>query len=283
MFQTDPFALIALLVGLSLVAFVAMVATSYLKIVVVVSLIRNALGIQSVPPNMVVNALALILTFYIMAPVAGESWELYNRYRSEDRPEKEYRTDLALKAAEPFREWLVRQTSDRERAFFVTTAERLWAKPGEDKAEVDPESFHILILDLLLICHKLAYRTVVHMVAKSLLCLHLVTVRNSHIVHLVAETEDKHILCISPSCAHPHPYGYPLQCVVILPMADNHLATDTHTGAYMAELTVTVSGLVQVHEIHVHSVPWNLLVVLGMEMHERLLELEKTMYPHLCR
>ena len=47
MFQTDPFALIALLVGLSLVAFVAMVATSYLKIVVVVSLIRNALGIQS--------------------------------------------------------------------------------------------------------------------------------------------------------------------------------------------------------------------------------------------
>ena len=145
MFQTDPFALIALLVGLSLVAFVAMVATSYLKIVVVVSLIRNALGIQSVPPNMVVNALALILTFYIMAPVAGESWELYNRYRSEDRPEKEYRTDLALKAAEPFREWLVRQTSDRERAFFVTTAERLWAKPDEEKAKVDPESFHILI------------------------------------------------------------------------------------------------------------------------------------------
>ena len=68
MFQTDPFALIALLVGLSLVAFVAMIATSYLKIVVVISLVRNALGIQSIPPNMVVNALALILTFYIMAP-----------------------------------------------------------------------------------------------------------------------------------------------------------------------------------------------------------------------
>ena len=67
MFQTDPFALIALLVGLSLVAFVAMIATSYLKIVVVISLVRNALGIQSIPPNMVVNALALILTFYIMA------------------------------------------------------------------------------------------------------------------------------------------------------------------------------------------------------------------------
>ena len=68
MFQTDPFSLIALFVGLSLVAFVAMVATSYLKIVVVISVIRNALGVQSIPPNMVVNALAMILTFYIMRP-----------------------------------------------------------------------------------------------------------------------------------------------------------------------------------------------------------------------
>ena len=145
MFQTDPFALIALLVGLSLVAFVAMVATSYLKIVVVVSLVRNALGIQSIPPNTVVNALALILTFYIMAPVVGESWDNYHRYKEENVPAIEYNTDLALKSAEPFRQWLVRQTNDRERAFFVSTAERLWAKPDEETAKVDPESFHILI------------------------------------------------------------------------------------------------------------------------------------------
>ena len=145
MVQTDPFALLALLVGLSLVAFVAMVATSYLKIVVVVSLVRNALGIQSIPPNTVVNALALILTFYIMAPVVGESWDNYHRYKEENVPAIEYNTDLALKSAEPFRQWLVRQTSDRERAFFVSTAERLWAKPDEETAKVDPESFHILI------------------------------------------------------------------------------------------------------------------------------------------
>ena len=76
MFQTDPFSLIFLFVGLSLLPFVAMVATSYLKIVVVMSLIRNALGIQSIPPNMVINALAMILTLYIMAPVASESWTI---------------------------------------------------------------------------------------------------------------------------------------------------------------------------------------------------------------
>ncbi|MBR1609340.1 MAG: hypothetical protein IJ678_06965, partial [Kiritimatiellae bacterium] len=76
MFQTNPFLLIILFVGLSLLPFVAMIATSYLKIVVVMSLIRNALGIQSIPPNMVLNALAMILTFYIIAPVASESWGL---------------------------------------------------------------------------------------------------------------------------------------------------------------------------------------------------------------
>lgn len=145
MFQTDPFALIALLVGLSLVAFVAMVATSYLKIVVVISLVRNALGIQSIPPNTVVNALALILSFYIMAPVVGESWDNYQRYKEENVPAIEYNTELALKSTEPFRQWLIRQTNDRERAFFVSTAERLWAKPDEETAKVDPESFHILI------------------------------------------------------------------------------------------------------------------------------------------
>ena len=76
MFQTDSLSLIVLFVGLSLLPFVAMIATSYLKIVVVMSLIRNALGIQSIPPNMVINALAMILTFYIMAPVLSESWDI---------------------------------------------------------------------------------------------------------------------------------------------------------------------------------------------------------------
>ena len=53
-------------------------------------------------------------------------------------------SDLA-KGAEPFRTWLSEHTSDRERAFFVNTAERLWAKDPDVPANVDPESFCILI------------------------------------------------------------------------------------------------------------------------------------------
>ena len=163
MFQTDPFSLIALFVGLSLVAFVAMIATSYLKIVVVISLVRNALGIQSIPPNMVINALAMILTFYIMAPVMSEGWGVLRQeldaHKGQPAAQVMYETDAAAKAAEPFRVWLSARTDARSRQFFVSTAEQLWAKKGverggkseeggaesEEPAKVDPESFYILI------------------------------------------------------------------------------------------------------------------------------------------
>ena len=146
MFQTDSFSLIALFVGMSLLPFLAMVSTSYLKIVVVISLVRNALGIQSIPPNMVVNAIALILSFYVMAPVVQKGWNIYKEESAINKVEKkQYDTQIAMKAAEPMREWLIKQTDEKSRAFFVSTAEQLWAKDGEETAEVDPESFFILI------------------------------------------------------------------------------------------------------------------------------------------
>lgn len=149
MFQTDPFALIVLLIGLSLLPFVAMIATSYLKIVVVISLIRNALGIQSIPPNMVVNALALILTFFIMAPMVGESWDTLQKGLKDNKPEVVYQTDLAAKAAEPYRRFLVAQTDEKQIAFFTRTAEKLWATTDEagekHPAVVDSKSFFVLI------------------------------------------------------------------------------------------------------------------------------------------
>lgn len=146
MFQTDPFSLIVLFVGMSLLPFVAMVATSYLKIVVVISLIRNALGVQSIPPNMVVNALALILSFYIMAPVVQEGYEIFQAESAKNREvPAQYETAIIAKSAEPMRDWLIKQTDDRSRAFFVSTAEQLWAREDEDHAVVDPDSFFILI------------------------------------------------------------------------------------------------------------------------------------------
>lgn len=149
MFQTDPFAFIALLVGMSLLPFVAMIATSYLKIVVVMSLIRNALGVQSIPPNMVINALAMILTFFVMAPTFSASWNIYREKSAENVPEVQQRLEIAEAAAEPFRDFLAQHTDEKQVAFFLSTAEKLWATKDENgavvPATVDPKSYFILL------------------------------------------------------------------------------------------------------------------------------------------
>jgi len=153
MLNADPFALIVLFVGLTLLPFLAMIATSYLKIVVVMSLIRNALGVQSIPPNMVINALAMILTFYIMAPLFSQSWTTLSEGMRDNKPEVIYQTDLAARAAEPFRDWLDAHTADQHKAFFTSTAEQLWGREVtqpdgsvlHEDAVVDPRSYYVLV------------------------------------------------------------------------------------------------------------------------------------------
>ena len=81
-FIYDPMGIIILLIVLSLGPFVAMMVTSFMKLVVVINLLRQAMGLQQVPPNMVVNGLALILTLYIMAPTLQEG--IYRMVQSRD-------------------------------------------------------------------------------------------------------------------------------------------------------------------------------------------------------
>ena len=59
---SDPTALVAVLVALSLAPFLAIMVSSFVKIVVVLQLLRNALGIQQIPPNLVLNGLTNFLS-----------------------------------------------------------------------------------------------------------------------------------------------------------------------------------------------------------------------------
>src|SRR3954469_20059763 len=65
----DPATLVALIVAFGVAPFVALMMTSYTKLVIVFGLLRTALGLQQTPPNMVLNGIAIILSVYIMAPV----------------------------------------------------------------------------------------------------------------------------------------------------------------------------------------------------------------------
>ncbi len=61
--------LIAILAAAAMLPFLVAVGTCYIKFAVVFTLIRNALGLQQVPSNMVINALSLMLAFYVMHPI----------------------------------------------------------------------------------------------------------------------------------------------------------------------------------------------------------------------
>lgn len=76
--HADPVALFLVLLALAALPFAAMVVTSYTKIAIVLGLLRNAIGVQQVPPNMVLNGVAIIISCYIMAPVfidAGKGFQ----------------------------------------------------------------------------------------------------------------------------------------------------------------------------------------------------------------
>ncbi|MCY4177900.1 MAG: EscR/YscR/HrcR family type III secretion system export apparatus protein, partial [Endozoicomonadaceae bacterium] len=66
---STPFYLILPLAAMSLIPFAAILGTSFLKLMVVFGILRNATGLQQIPPSMALNSLAIILTVYIMAPV----------------------------------------------------------------------------------------------------------------------------------------------------------------------------------------------------------------------
>ena len=121
----SPFTLILILGGLSIMPFVIVMATSFAKLVIVFSLIRNALGIQQIPPNTALNGLALILTIYIMMPVVIASYEIVARedLRFDD---KESVVQALKEASGPYRDFLRKHSDPREREFFMETAYDLW-------------------------------------------------------------------------------------------------------------------------------------------------------------
>ena len=143
------------------------------------------------------------------------------------------------------------------------------------------EGVDILVLDGVEIRHNLAEGHVVHMVSETHLGLDLVSVGHRYIVHLVAEADDAAVLGVGPCSGNPLPHGDVLERLLVLPVSYHGLVALAHAREDMAELAVTVGALVEVHEVHVHGVPGNLLVELGMEMQQGLAQALHSVYPHL--
>ena len=121
--------LVILLTILSLAPAILLMVTSFTRIVIVLSLLRHALGTQTMPPNQIIVGLSLFLTFFIMAPV-------FNRVNDEAlKPyyEEQISGQQAFeKAAAPVKVFMLKQVREKDLSLFVKIAnEKRPAKPED--------------------------------------------------------------------------------------------------------------------------------------------------------
>ncbi|MGM9482137.1 type III secretion system export apparatus subunit SctR [Roseateles sp. NT4] len=128
---------------LALAPFVAVMVTSFTKLVVVLSLLRNAMGLQQVPPNVVMNGLALVLSIYVMYPVGVEMQESLAAAPTTAKASTSQMLAAADTAKEPLREFLIKHSRPLERAFFLKTAQRS-LKPEQAK-ELSERDFLVIV------------------------------------------------------------------------------------------------------------------------------------------
>ena len=134
-----PLLVIAFAIGL--LPFVAMMVTSYTKIVVVLGLLRNALGVQQVPPNMVLNGVAIIVSAYIMAPIAMESYDAMKAQGFASTSSAQIGQVIDV-AKEPVRRFLAKHAQTREKEFFLKSATQVW--PPERARELKADDLIVL-------------------------------------------------------------------------------------------------------------------------------------------
>lgn len=111
--------LLMLLTVLSLAPSILMLMTSFTRIIIVLSFVRNALGSQQLPPNQVLVGLALFLSFFVMAP----TWNQINTNAVQPYMKNQIsQTEALNKAEEPLRDFMFKQTREKDLELFVGLA-----------------------------------------------------------------------------------------------------------------------------------------------------------------
>jgi flagellar biosynthetic protein FliP len=131
--------LIALVTVLAVVPSLLIMATSFTKFVVVFSVLRNALGLQQSPPNMVIVGLAMFLTLFVMQPTLERAWqEGIDPYLAGTATVEATVTSTV----EPFRAFMTANVRGKDLALFEELAARRGGAPApadrEERTAGDP-------------------------------------------------------------------------------------------------------------------------------------------------
>lgn len=144
-----PLLLMAALATLSLVPFVGMMVTSFVKIAVVLSITRQAIGTQQAPPTTVITGLAIILTVYVMQPIGLQIYNRTDRLLQTqnanfmDTANMDLLFDAVKLSKDPVKGFLKRNLDEKNRQMFYRVAYRL--RDPADRVDLTPDDFVILM------------------------------------------------------------------------------------------------------------------------------------------
>jgi flagellar biosynthetic protein FliP len=110
-----------LMASLTLLPFMVSGMTSFLRYVIVFSILKQAMGTQQVPPSMVLVGLALILTFYTMSPVFGEMYTAVNPLLNNPKANV---MDIMNKGVVPLKQFMMRQTREEDVRIFLEVSRK---------------------------------------------------------------------------------------------------------------------------------------------------------------
>lgn len=138
----DSLSITLFLAALSVLPLVLVTTTSFLKIVIVLMITRNAIGVQQVPPSMAIYGIAMMLTAFVMAPtlqsVAGAVGEATSRRGAAVEWQQ-----TAARTVEPLRVFMLKYSKPEDRAAFLEKAKKLW--PPEQAAKASDQDFFVLV------------------------------------------------------------------------------------------------------------------------------------------
>ena len=123
----NSFGIILLLIAMAFLPLVAVTVTAFAKISVVIFIVRNALGIQQLPPNIILYGLSLILSVYIAMPVLTESYQSVRETGLNFQTFDDWEEAGGL-AVSPVREFLKKHTDQKQLAFFLKSTDKIWGK-----------------------------------------------------------------------------------------------------------------------------------------------------------
>jgi type III secretion protein R len=131
----------AVLAGVAVLPFAIMLLTSFMKLIIVLSLLRNAIGVQQTPPNQVLNGIALLLTVYIMFPTGIAMYNASKEAMAQSPQavfsgqSAAYLINVIDKAKEPMRDFLIRNSYQKHIKSFYQIAYRIFPEPYRESLQ----------------------------------------------------------------------------------------------------------------------------------------------------